>query len=115
MRTSVDSVQTRWAFPVAWPVQESHGTLSDPVHEDCHSALAQLARLSFLKGHRKVATQRCLMLEASGSDIPPELVAVVDQVWERLPVWERRRMCQAAESWGRFMGRYANQKIRGKQ
>jgi hypothetical protein len=91
-------VRTCWAFPPPW---RDGGARQHPAHPPNWSApdLVALARKSLEKGHYKVATQRCCMLQAGGASIPEDLEYLLTEVLASLPRKERLRIQQTGASW----------------
>ncbi len=61
--------------------------------------MAHLVRKSLVKGYYKVATQRCLMLQASGAPVPEDLAYLLKEVLDSLPTNEQRRIQAVTASW----------------
>lgn len=66
--------------------------------------LLRLARDAIERGHRRVATQRLLMLRACDAELPDEFVQYSENVLETLPRWQRQRMHRAASDWAKLCG-----------
>lgn len=97
--------RTCWAFPPPWAPPF---TALD-VHQDARrpnvQALICLARSSLRKGHRRVAIQRCLMLQAAGHDVPEDLTHLLTDVFVHWPLADQRRVKARAESWAVMLSR----------
>lgn len=94
---------TQWVFPPPWAfrVLPQKSNRPDPTCD----GLAQLVRKSLVKGHYKVATQRCVMLQASGAPVSEDLAYLLTEVLDSLPTNEQRRIQAAAASWALMVKR----------
>jgi hypothetical protein len=75
-----------------------------PAGDEGLDALLRLAREAIAQGHRRVATQRLLMLRERDAALPDEFVRYCDNVLATLPAWQRRRMRRAASDWAALCG-----------
>lgn len=81
-----------WEVIVARPVSVSRSV-----------SLEALLEQSIRRGHRRVALQRLLMLEARGLPVDPAVRDFCQPVRLSLPLREYDRMLAAAQAWARMV------------
>jgi hypothetical protein len=89
-------IRTQWRTPPPW-FARPRGS-----HEE--GALLALALESMRRGHRRVAAQRLLMLQARGGRLPGDCLQYCDAVLATLSGAQQARMREAAAAWAAFVG-----------
>lgn len=97
--------RTCWAFPPPWESPITALDAQQDARQPHVQALISLARASLRKGHRRVAIQRCLMLQAAGHDVPEDLTPLLTDVFVHWPLVDQRRVRARAESWAVMLSR----------
>jgi hypothetical protein len=105
--TRVVEVKTCWRTTTGRPpdaLRAAGVTTSIEILRDADSDLFTLIGQSLARGHDKVALQRGLMCVASGSELPMDLITLLEEVVPRCRRSEIMRMWKAACAWAEMVG-----------